>query len=268
VEIDDSVPHSFPVTFSDLPELTETADVQNLEIPCAVSGRLEHPGEEDRFTFKAAKNVELELSVSGSEFGSLIDPRLKIQRSDGKIVESKDDSSGSLDPRIRWAPGADGTFTAIVGDVAHRGGGDIYYRLLIQKPAPAATASVGDHSIKVESGKSADLKVKVSLTNGYHSKLKLAAADLPPGISASEMDVPDKGGDVTFKLTAAATTSPVSAPFRLTLREVEGGKEIPVLYSIASTGENNGVPQGFGKLLINQTDQLWLTVTAPPAAKK
>jgi hypothetical protein len=34
-----------------------------------------------------------------------------------------------------------------------------------------------------------------------------------------------------------------------------------------TTGENNGVPNGYTELVINSTDQLWLTVTAAATEK-
>jgi hypothetical protein len=265
VQIDGSVPVSFPVTFSEIPEVTEAGDSQKLDIPSGVSGRLDRPGQEDRYTFNATKGTELEITVTGAAFGSLIDPRITVVRSDGKVVGASDDTSGALEPRFQWPVGTDGTFSVIVVDVPHRGGPDIYYRLQIRQALPGVTGSVSAHAFKLDRGKDAEIKVKVSATNGYRSKLKLAAMDLPGGVTAADVEVPEKGGEAGIKLSAGAEVAPISKPFKLVLREVEGGREIPVLYSIAATGDSNGVPQGFGQLLINQTDQLWLTIPPPPA---
>ncbi|HWB06210.1 MAG TPA: PPC domain-containing protein [Verrucomicrobiales bacterium] len=268
VVIDDSVPHSFPVTFSAVPEVIEAAGPQKLEIPCAISGRLGQTREEDRFTFAAAKGTPLELIAAGPAYGSLIDPWIKVLGSDGKMLEFNDDKGGTDESRINWTVPADGTYTAVVGDLCQRGGPDLYYRLLIQKPAAAAAGTIVAHAFKLAAGKTEDLKVSVSLMNGYNSKLKLAALNLPPGVSADEKEVPKDGGSVTLKLAASPAAAPASLPFQLVLREVEGGREVPVRYSIASTSEDNGVPNGYRQLLINSTEQLWLTVTVPPAPAK
>ena len=75
------------------------------------------------------------------------------------------------------------------------------------------------------------------------------------------------GGEVAITLTAAPAAARASQPFQLVLREVEGGRERPVAFSMISTSENNGVPQGYRQLLINSTDLVWLTVVpAPPSA--
>lgn len=268
VEIDDLVPHSFPVTYSAVPEVVETPGPQKLDLPCAVSGRLAQAREEDRFTFAATKGTALELTVGGAAFGSLIDPWIKVLGSDGKMLEFNDDKGGADESRITWTVPADGNYTAVVGDLCQRGGSDLYYRLLIQKLPAAAAGTIAAHAFKLAAGKTEELKVSVSPVNGYNSKLKLAALNLPPGVSADEKEVPKDGGSVTLKLAAAPAAAPASQPFRLILREVEGGREMPVRYSIASTSEDNGVPNGYRQLLINSTDQLWLTVTAPPAPAK
>ncbi len=263
-EVEEAMPPSFPVTFSGVPEVIETGGPQMLEIPSAVSGRLVQPGAEDRYSFTAAKDTVLILSVSGAAFGSVIDPWLKVLGGDGKVLASNDDDGGGEESRLQWTVPADGTYTVAVGDIPRRGGDGIYYRLLIEKPVPDAAASIAAHTFKLEAGKSAEIKASVSLANGFHSRLKLVVTGLPAGISAAEVEVPEKGGETVLKLTADAGAAAVSQPFRLLLREVEGGKERPVRYSLTTPGENNGVPQGFSRLLINQTDQLWLTVTSPP----
>ena len=92
-----------------------------------------------------------------------------------------------------WTAPDDGTFTVVVSDLTQRGGPEFYYHLTIAPPTPAATASISSHSLKLDSGKSADLKSTVTLTHGYQGKLRLAAKCLPDGIEAPEVNVPKKG---------------------------------------------------------------------------
>jgi hypothetical protein len=42
--------------------------------------------------------------------------------------------------------------------------------------------------------------------------------------------------------------------------------ERAVRYPLNSVAENNGVPQGFPVLLVNETEQLWLSVVPAAAA--
>ncbi|MES2469496.1 MAG: PPC domain-containing protein [Verrucomicrobiota bacterium] len=263
-ELEESAPPAYPVTFSDVPEVVETTELQTLIVPSAVSGRIEAAGREDRYQFTATKDARLELSVTGPRYGSEIDAWLKVRDPEGKELATNDDEGGSTEARLSWTVPADGTYTAAVGDLTQRGGRDFYYRLLITPAVPAVSAAIAGHSAKVEAGKAAELKVAVTLTNGFASKLKLAAKNLPAGVTAEEKDVPEKGGEVVLSLTAAASAPVASQPFQLVLRETGGGKEYPVEFSMISVSENNGVPQGYRELLINSTDKLWLTIAAPP----
>jgi hypothetical protein len=152
-----------------------------------------------------------------------------------------------------------------VGEVTQRGGKDFIYRLQLQPAIPTVTATVAENSAKVAAGKTTELKVTVTPTKGFQPKLKLSAQQLPAGITASEVEVPEKGGAVTLTLTAEPTAAAAAQAFQLSLREVESGKEYPVRFVMVTTSENNGVPQGYRQLLINDTAQLWLTVNpAPP----
>jgi hypothetical protein len=257
-------PASVPVVLSDLPETVETGEPQTLAIPSAVSGRLECPGQEDSFQFAATKEAPLLLAVTGRRHGSDIDPWLKIRDAEGKELASNDDDGGSLEPRLAWTAPAEGTYTLVVGDVTQRGGVDFFYRLTLTPATPSVSASVAAHAFKVEAGKSVEIKATVSPAHGFKMKLKLAVLGLPAGVTATEVDVPEAGGEVTVTVAAEASAAAAGTPIRLVLREIEGGREHPVVYSMATTGENNGVPQGYQQLLINSTDQLWLTVAPPP----
>jgi hypothetical protein len=259
-------PPTVPVVLSDVPEAVEAGEGQMLAIPSAVSGRLERPGQEDRYQFAATKDAALVLAVTGRRQGSEIDPWLKIRDAEGKELAANDDDGGSLEPRLAWTAPADGTYTAVVGDVTQRGGPEFFYRLIVAPATPSVSAAIGAHAFKVEAGKSIEIKPTVSPVHGFKTKLKLGVLGLPGGVSAAEVEVPEAGGEVTVSVAAEASAAATATPIRLVLREVEGGREYPVVYSMASTGENNGVPQGYQQLLINSTDQLWLTVAAAPAA--
>lgn len=65
-----------------------------------------------------------------------------------------------------------------------------------------------------------------------------------------------------MKFVATETAVAASQPFQLVVRATETSTEYPVAHSMITTGENNGVPQGYTALVINSTNQLWLTVIA------
>jgi hypothetical protein len=238
-------PFLFPAPVSALPEVTESASPQTLAIPSAVSGRIAARGEMDQYLFSAKKGETIDLSLSGPDLGSEMDAKVRVLNQQGGELAANDDANGSTEPHLLWtAP-------------------DYYYRVSLTKPVPGVKATVAGHAFKLEAGGSTDIKISVVLENGFCSPLILGASQLPAGISAAEVQVAEKGGEVTLTLKAEKTVQPVSQPFQLTLTDKANSASWPVTYRMISTSENNGVPQGYRKLLINETASFWLTVRSP-----
>jgi len=256
----------------DGPELIEkepnnsTNEAVRLVAPCAVTGCIETVGDEDRFPFAAKKDEKLVFEVQSASLGLPLDGWLKIEDAKGKEL-AKDDDSSNADPVLEWTSPEDSVFVAAVGSVLHRGGPDYLYRLTIQPAVPAWKAVVADSAFTIEPGKTNDLKVAVKRLHGFKSKLTVSAKGLPEGLGIESVEVPEKDGDVTLKLIASAEAKPYTAPIQLVVTEAESETEHRVIAELISSGLNNGVPQGFSRLAIESTDQLWLTVLPAPAEK-
>jgi len=261
-----------PLMITGIPEAIEqepndsAAAAGKLEAPCAVSGQISAAGDEDRYTFTALKGRIYELKLLAGRLGSGLDAWLKVEGADGKELVRDDDGGGARDPRLLWTAPANGAFTIAVGDLTHSGGEDFVYRLAVAEPPPYITATTATPTLALEAGKTEELKVTVKRLHGFKGKLQLAANKLPAGVSAPAVEVPEKDGEVTLKIIAEPATQPANRPMTLVLREIEGGREHPVRFPLAATSEDNGVPQGYADLVVNATEHLWLTITAP--AKK
>jgi hypothetical protein len=252
--------------WSGIPEVEEAVEKVVLAVPSAVSGRLAVRGEEDRYPFEVTKGEVRVLTVTGPAHDSLIDPLVRILGPDGKELVSGDDNGVSREPVVTWTAPEAGTYFAAVSDLTKQGGADYYYRLEMNVPVPTASAVAAGHAVRVESGKSADLKTTVTLGNGFAKRLQVVVKGLPEGVSAAAVDVPEKGGEVVVAIKAEAGAGRYAGPIQVVLREVEGGMERAVRYPLNSVAENNGVPQGFPVLLVNETEQLWLSVVPAAAA--
>ena len=258
----------------DGPELTEhepnnsTGEAARPELPCAVTGCIDKPGEEDRFNFVAKKDEKLLLEIQSASLGFPLDARLRIEDTKNKELAKSDDSRNA-DPLLEWSPPEDGTFVAAVASVLHRGGPDHLYRLSIQRALPSVKAVVAANAFTLEPGKTNEIKVTVKRLHGLQSKLTVSARGLPEELKAEPIDVSDKGGEVTLKLVASAEAKPFGGPVQIVVAEVDSRKEYRAVNELITSGSNNGVPNGFNKLVIESTDQLWLTVwSAPPAKAK
>jgi hypothetical protein len=250
-------------------EPNDTSDkAQSVALPCSIAGCIERSGDEDRYAFTAEKGKIYDLNLVSARAGAPLDAWLKIETKDGKQVTRADDSDGSRDPHLTWTAPSSGAFHIAVGDVTHHGGPTFLYQLHLAEAVAAVSATVASHSMVVAAGKTTEIKATLKSANGFKAKLKLATKGLPPGITSDDVDVPEKGGEVTLKLAAEAGAVPVGQPIELVLRETESGREHPVAFFMTTTGENNGVPQGYTELVIPSTTQLWLTITAPPEKKE
>ncbi len=260
-----------PVMVSDIPEIVErepndtAASAQAVELPVGITGRIQRSNDEDRFTFTAMKGRAYAVKITAARVGSPLDAWLKIENKDGRQLATNDDANGSRDPALTWTAPADGAFTVAIGDVSHHGGEDFIYRLALTDASPTVAATVPVHSLSVQPGKTAEAKVNVKRANGFKAKLQLAAKHLPEGVTATPVDIPDKDGDVTLMIAAATEAKAAGQPITLVLRETEGGAEHAARFFMITSGENNGVPQGYTELVIPSTEQLWLTIPAAPA---
>jgi len=248
---------------TDGPELTkQELNGETLPVPCSLSGSLDHPGDKDRFAFVATKQKTYRFEVFSTRAGTPLEAWLSLETKDGKQLARNTEVEGSRDPQLTWTASNDGTFFLTVGDVAHHGGPDYAYRLTAAEAVPSVAATAAGHSVTVATGKTSEIKVTIKRTHGFKARLQLIAKDLPAGVAAEAVDIPEKDGEVALKISADAGASAVSQPLRLALRETESGAEHPVVYAMSSIGEGNGVPQGYKELVINTTEQLWLTVSA------
>ena len=219
-----------------------------VEIPCAISGCIESGDDEDLFEFTAKKGERLAFKVEAAAFGYPLDARLGIRNSKQEEVAKADDSGGA-DPALDWSPDNDGTFFAAVRNVLHRGGSNCLYRMSIQKPEPALKATVAEHSFKIEPGKTNKISVTLKKMYGFDAKPSFVVDGLPE-------DVQYEPAEGAISLIASTNAKAFSAPIRISVTNQ------PVLYELTKTGEDNGVPNGYTRLLINTTEHLWLTVVS------
>ena len=265
--------NSLTLPVGDGPELIEREpnnwrdEAMPLDVPSAITGCIDKPGDEDRFTFSAKKSDKLLLEVQSASLGFPLDARLKIEDAKGKELAKKDDRV-SADPALEWTAPEDGTFFAVVGNVLHRGGRDYLYRLSISRAGPAVKAVAANNAFTIEPGKTNDIKINLTRLYGFQSKLTLSVNGLPEGLAAEPNDVSEKSGEVLLKLAASAEAKPFSGAIQIALTEVESGIAHRVNSELISSTVDNGVPQGFRKLAIESTDELWLTVLPAPAKQE
>lgn len=237
--------------------------------PFTAEGAISRAGEESTHIFSAAKGDKLVLAVQAVALGSPLDAWVAVRDSAGKELARNDDGANSgADPLLDWKAPADGTYTAAVGNLLHRGGNDHFFRLVVRPARPRLEAVINEAGCVLEPGKSAEIKVTLRRLEGFKGTLVASVAGLPDCISASEVTADDKQKEITLTLKAPSDAAPFNGLVEVRVREAEGSGSWKASHELVSTTLNNGVPQGYRDLLIRSTSGVWLTVTPPGAAEK
>lgn len=248
-----------PVTPEKEPN-NDTKSAQRLTTPFAVSGIISQPSDADRVAFTAKKGEALAFRVHAALLHSPLDATLRIEDAGGKVLQQADDAEeANPDPLLAWKAPADGEYVAVVSDLFQRGGPEFCYALEAAPPRPAVTATLADHSLKLDAGKSAELKLTVKITGTLQGKLTARLAGLPPGVMAKDTEVPAKGGEIKIPLSATPEAAAAGVPVEVVLTTSPPDEPLTfkAAYDLRGTEPR-------GDRLINDDPRVWLTVTPSP----
>jgi hypothetical protein len=253
------------IELGDGPELIagEVEASRVLPVPVGISGIISKPGTEDHFQFAARKGDQLTFAIRAEAAGSALDAVLTLQDEKGKAVASNDDPPGpSHDAKLDWDAPSDGVYKISVSDRFQKGSDGHFYRLAIKRRLPEVTATPDSDAYLLAPGKSAVIKLQIARKNGHAAPMTAVAIDLPPGVTATSAQLPPKSGEVSITLGAAAEMKPISSPIHLMLLGTDPAKPEAhaIAYDLAKDKDKPGIPE-----LIQQTADIWLTVSAAPA---
>jgi hypothetical protein len=235
-------------------------------LPGAITGTISNPGDVDRYLFQAQKGDLLEFQVRSASLGFPMDPWLRLEDKAGKELTRSDDGPNA-DPIIEWTAPETASYQAVVGNLLRRGNADCLYRLNLERRLPKIGLSVAASAFSIKAGETNEIPVTLKRLNGDTRPLKVSLRGLPAGLTCESMPAPEKAGELKLKLVAAKDAKPASAEIQIVGIEEKSGSEQTARFSIVATGTDNGVPNGFHKLLVESVDRLWLTVLPPPPAK-
>jgi hypothetical protein len=212
---------------------------QKIEQNVAVHGRIDKPGDKDRFVVAAKKGERVVAEVFAERLGTWLDSVLVVTDSRGRqVIENDDLRAGNTqqnplgktavtpisDSRVEFAAPADGEYTITLDDRYNEGGPEYAYRLLVVPAKPDFLLTFGPPPaqknqpqpktpqqpaptdlVNLEPGKSATLSVNVA-RRGYDGEIELGVDGLPEGVSYEPGKVPAKQatGQLTIKATPDA----------------------------------------------------------------
>jgi hypothetical protein len=225
---------SNPIQFDvrDLPEFTEKepnegTNFNTVTAPVVINGRVGSPKDADRFTFKAAADGKLITEVEARRFGSPLDALLAVFAGETLVVRN-DDAAGS-DARIEFDAKKDTEYTVTITDLTSRGGADFAYRLAVRPPTPAAGASLiakyFPDAVRVNRNGRTHVRCEIARA-GFDGPVRVAAQDLPDGVSAEPIVIPAGRNDGDLLISATPDAAMGSVPLRVVASATSGGKEL------------------------------------------
>lgn len=228
-------------------------------LPCAISGVVDEPGDEDVFRFTAKKNEKLVFRVESRSLGMPLDPTVTLYDSSGvKIAENDDSTRNEFDATLAATMRADGDYLVGVRDLYDDGGWRFHYRLFIEQPLPSVSMSSAAHSFVLALDKPLEIPVTIGRANGFAEELEVSIEGLPEGVSCESVKSEAKGDSskavkLIVKNADAATAAAFSGAIRI-VGKFGDGRRVEAQATLA-TYDNF------------KLSDLWLTRKAAPVAK-
>ena len=222
-----------PLVTSTYPELREPADPGTAPTkaiaPVVLNGRIDRPGESDRFVIVTTPGQRLRVRVEASEFGSALDGVLQVLGKNGAVIANADDTNvvqparpgqqpqtivtpdPSLDLTI---PGSTNEITLVIRDLENRGGIGFPYRIVVEPLLPDFELLANESQLSVPRGGTAGLGVTV-LRRGYSGPITVTVADLPAGLTVRPGTIAAGQTAGALTMTASPDASFAAAPLKL-----------------------------------------------------
>jgi hypothetical protein len=203
VALPDSPTLPFAFAVSDLPELREPVNGP-VPVPAVVNGRLDQPGEADRYRVAVEPGERLLFEMQARELGtSRLEAILTVYDSAGKRLDSAGDkplpedvfavqgtSRTSSDPFLNFkVPEGMHEIVVSVEDLALRGGPLYAYRLIVRRQAEDFTLTLGSPYVNIPAGGTAMVSVSAD-RRGYDGPIQLTVPNLPKGIRVDGGTIP------------------------------------------------------------------------------
>jgi hypothetical protein len=223
--------NALPFAAGDEPEVRETepndelAQANRVNVPAAVNGRIQQPGDVDHFLITAQANQVLVLDVQARRLGSPLDSFLSVMNAQGGVHAENDDFVDPdyplllhhADSRLMFTFPAAGDYILRIRDTQGKGGDEYAYRLVVAPPKPDCVLRIVPDIERVAKGDSVVVTVTADRRDGFGNEINLAVQNLPPGFTASGAIIP--AGQPQAKLTI---TAPPDAPLTVFAPAVVG----------------------------------------------
>lgn len=209
-------------------------EAQPVVLPCVANGTIVANTERHFFKFGAKQGQKLIFDLKSFRYNELVqtyfNPMLLLYDAAGKQI-AENHGYSDLDPRIEWNCPADGEYTLEARDLLGRGNPASVYRLTMGTlpPNTAPPAPIGqtanlqtvpmfcyarDANITLRPGMTTPVEIHVAKRDGSGT-IQIEAQELPQGVTAEPLTIPQERGIGYLLLRAAPDAKPAEKPLRI-----------------------------------------------------
>lgn len=232
-------PSPLPFRLSSLPNALE-AEPNNawptepvLELPQALNGIIQEPGDQDYFLVNAKKDQVWEVECFARRIGSGLDPVLHIFKAADKSTIAGNDDSRGHDAYLRFQVPEDGQYYIRVMDHLQRGQADFVYRLELTPVTPVLRLSIPRvdrysqdlQTVAVPAGNRFATQL-VATRENFGGEIELLQASLPPGIKLTAPKMLANLNTIPVLFEADPAAAPAGALVDLRARLVSESQQL------------------------------------------
>jgi hypothetical protein len=224
-----------PIVVSSSVELREPADPTSPPVravaPVVFNGRIDPPGDEDRFKIIVTPGSRMRIKVHAYDLGSALDAVLRVEGNNGAAIANADDTTIPLPPKNNvpqslilpdpglemTVPGGTNEITVVIRDLERRGGVGFPYRIVAEPLVPDFELQVNEAQVSIPRGGTAAVGVTVK-RRSYTGPINVAVADPPAGLTARPGTIAAGQTVGVLSLTAAADARFPAAPLKIVAR--------------------------------------------------
>lgn len=220
-----------PLAVSNAPEIREPADPAATRpravAPVVFNGRLDAPGEEDRFILAVSPGQKIRVQVEAAALGSTLDGVLLVLNPKGETIAQADDTPKSppvgdpatkyndADPTLTFDVPADvNEVTLVLRDLEKRGGIGFAYRINVAPVPPGFELKLAEPQASVPKQGAAVVGVSV-VRNGFDGPIELSVENPPAGLTFRPGTIPAGQTVGALSLAAAADAAFPAAPLKV-----------------------------------------------------
>lgn len=255
----EDAPTPLPLRVSEYDNVLEeqqAEETQVAQLPAALNGIIDQPGDADGFRLKVKKGNRYRVRVFARALGTPLDPRVTLRHVDADQPEIEgDDASHAdrdligvstsfhrkelLDPSFVWEPKHDGEYILTITDMRSLGDPTSVYRIEVEPTRDAVHtylyAAVIDSaecprltSIAIPQGNRWTVNVLLAEAQGsrFKGELDIIAKGLPQGVRMSAPRVREGQKSVPVQFIAEPDTKPLGTLIELEAQPADGSRRI------------------------------------------